>query len=126
MKKTQLIMLIIGLLVVVGVVLAINKKPKNSNNQTQNTGPTVVEVNFDSKNPSFAAQTYQVAEGASVKLKVTSDIADELHFHGYDLHSDLESGKQGEIDFTADKTGRFEFELEDHKITLGVIEVYPK
>ena len=122
-------MFVIGLLVIVGVVVILNKKPKtnaNTNQQTQNSGPTQVVVNYNSKDTTFAAQTYQVAEGASVQLKVTSDIADELHFHGYDLHTDLTSGVQGEIDFTADKTGRFEFELENHKTTLGVIEVFPK
>jgi len=134
MKKISIAMVVAGLVVLAGIFWYVaNSKPKqpqpdSSQSMTNTPGQDQVldiVVNYDpAKN--FTAQTYQAEQGQKVSLKVTSDIADELHFHGYDLHTDLESGKQGEIDFTADKTGRFEFELEDHNTTLGVIEVYPQ
>ena len=128
MKKNSIIMFVIGLVIVGGVVFFFGKQKAQAPGPDNSTpvGPTEIVVNYNSKDQSFSPQTYEVKEGSETVIKITSDIADEVHFHGYDLHTDLEPNTQGQISFTANQTGRFEFELEDHKITLGVIEIYPK
>ena len=50
---------------------------------------------------------------AHVVITVTSDVADEVHVHGYDLMADVAPGAPATIRFTADAPGRFEIELED-------------
>jgi hypothetical protein len=133
MTKSSWIMGVLGIVILVGLFWFLTESKtgtktgseSNADTAQQQNQPVVINVVYDSAK-SFTPQTYNVTEGSEVKIQVTSDIADELHFHGYDLHTDLESGKQGEIDFTANTTGRFEFELEDQKTTLGVIEVHPK
>ncbi len=67
----------------------------------------------------------QVREGDAVVLTVTSDQADELHLHGYDRHVHLKPGAPATLKFTADKTGRFEYELHKAQLELGALEVRP-
>ncbi len=62
----------------------------------------------------------------SVELTIVSDLADELHVHGYNLHAHLQPGKPATLNFTAKRTGRFGFELHKSGLELGVFEIYPK
>ena len=71
-------------------------------------------------------QTLQVRQGAEVTLRVTVDEAEELHLHGYDRKLDLVAGQPGVLRFTADKSGRFEYELEHSRTELGALEVQPQ
>jgi heme/copper-type cytochrome/quinol oxidase subunit 2 len=67
-----------------------------------------------------------VTQGATVVVRVTADISDEVHLHGYDLKTDVASSAPAEIRFTANIAGRFEIELENAKQTLGELIVQPK
>jgi hypothetical protein len=68
---------------------------------------------------------FSVKEGRKVELVVTSEIADEVHVHGYDLTADVAPGAPATIAFTATSTGLFEIELEEHKLPLAELEVRP-
>lgn len=68
----------------------------------------------------------QVRQDDEVTLSITSDVADELHMHGYDHHLHLHAGQPAELKFTATHSGRFEFELHKSHLSLGVLEVQPK
>jgi heme/copper-type cytochrome/quinol oxidase subunit 2 len=65
----------------------------------------------------------KVPEGSTVRLVVTSDVADEVHVHGYDLKKDIEAGQPGVIEFTADQSGVFEVELEHKALQLTQLQV---
>jgi hypothetical protein len=52
----------------------------------------------------------EVAQGTRVRIEITSDIPDEAHVHGYDLHANLDPWKTATIEFVADRTGLFEVE----------------
>jgi hypothetical protein len=69
------------------------------------------------------AQRKQVPLGQAVVLRVTSDVADEVHVHGYDKKADVASGGTAEISFTADIPGIFEVELENAKLKLVDLEI---
>jgi hypothetical protein len=73
------------------------------------SGPTIVHSTRD----------------AHIVLHVTSDVAEELHLHGYDLHVKLKPHERATLEFIATKTGRFTYELHHADIELGAIEVYP-
>jgi hypothetical protein len=66
-----------------------------------------------------------VAQGRNVVIVVTSDVADHVHVHGYDLMADVAPGKPATIRFTADAPGRFEIELEDTGVQIAELEVRP-
>ena len=64
------------------------------------------------------AASHDVSLGDVVTLRVTSDVADEIHVHGYDIMQDVGAGETAEVTFTADIPGQFEVELEKAGIPL--------
>ena len=60
----------------------------------------------------------EVEEGATVRLRVTSDTADELHVHGYDEEEALAPGRESVLEFVADRSGAFEVETHESGRTL--------
>ena len=66
-----------------------------------------------------------VAAGSHVTLVVTSDVADEVHVHGYDLMGDVAPGQPVTIAFKATAPGRFEIELEQRGVQIGELTVEP-
>ena len=55
----------------------------------------------------------------------SSDTADEVHFHGYDVHKDVAKGGSVHFQFPASIEGKFIVELENHKQTLANVTVAP-
>jgi hypothetical protein len=70
-----------------------------------------------------ATHRVKVAKGTPVRLLVTSDKADELHVHGYEIEKELPAGEQVTVDFTADQTGVFEIETHETELQLAQLEV---
>ena len=64
-----------------------------------------------------------VAAGSHVTLVVTTDVADEVHVHGYDLEAELSPGQPTEIAFDATIPGVFEVELHEAGTTLLSLQV---
>jgi len=60
--------------------------------------------------------------GETVTLRFTSDVADEVHIHGYDLFVDLEAGGTVEVSFVADIPGVVEVETHDTGLVLANLE----
>ena len=67
----------------------------------------------------------EAKKGDPVVVIVRSDVADEVHVHGYDLMADVAPGEPVRIEFTADLTGRFEIELEDRGKQIAQLTVLP-
>jgi hypothetical protein len=60
-----------------------------------------------------------------VRLRVVSDVADEIHLHGYDLKKDVPAGGSVTFSFTADIEGVFEVELEGRGEQIAQLTVRP-
>jgi hypothetical protein len=86
------------------------------------TTPTV-EVTVVGGKPQGGVRREQVKTGETLVLRVTADVADEVHLHGYDKSADVAPGKPAEIRFTADIPGVFEVELEQRHQKLVELEV---
>ncbi len=67
----------------------------------------------------------EVRVGDLVVLRVTSDVADEVHVHGYDLFADVGAGGTALLEFSADIPGIFEVELEGAGLELLELVVEP-
>jgi len=87
---------------------------------TTRSGPTstVIPIAIKDGKPAGGITRTSVPKGQTVDLVVRSDVADEVHVHGYDLHRDVEAGGQVQIIFKADITGVFEAELENRKLQI--------
>jgi hypothetical protein len=68
---------------------------------------------------------FTVQQGSQVVFVVTSELADEVHLHGYDLSADVAPGEPATIRFKATAPGRFEAELESRSLPIAEIEVRP-
>ena len=68
----------------------------------------------------------KLKRGDAVVLTVDADQVDELHLHGYDLHTDVQPGRPGTLKFTAQRTGRFALELHKAGLEVSVVEIYPR
>ena len=60
----------------------------------------------------------EVRKGALVRITVTSDAADNLHLHGYDLEVDLPAGQPASVQFRANQSGLFEVETHNTHLVL--------
>lgn len=140
MKTTQLIYIVLGIVLLVGLFFIV--KPKQANNNQISTPATPIQSASPSASPKSNIKTFElvivkkeltsgadiikVEEGDEVTIYITSDEPEELHVHGYDKSVELMPNQKSQLSFTADKTGRFIFELEKSGTDLGAIEVSPK
>jgi heme/copper-type cytochrome/quinol oxidase subunit 2 len=67
----------------------------------------------------------RVPIGNTVLIRVKSDVADEVHIHGYDLVQEVAAGGSASFEFVADVPGIFEVELENARLPLVELEVGP-
>ena len=65
-------------------------------------------------------------EGETVRFRVTSDEAEEVHVHGYDIAKDIDAGATVTVSFKADITGIFEIEYEHAGEQIGQLRVDPE
>ena len=68
----------------------------------------------------------KVQQDDAVEIHIVSDQAEELHLHGYNLKLELTPNQPATLVFKADRSGRFEYELEHAGIELGALEVSPR
>lgn len=87
--------------------------------------PAAEEPTFEVRDRAVVGgrRTIESRVGASLRIVVRSDVADEVHLHGYDLHADVAPGADATLVLTTDIPGQFEIELEDAKLRLGELEV---
>jgi hypothetical protein len=85
--------------------------------------PTVIQADVAGGEVSTAEDRVEVAQGTDVVIRVTTDVEEPVHLHGYDIEVDAAPGQPAEIAFTADIPGVFEVELEDSGTLLFEIEV---
>ena len=68
---------------------------------------------------------FSVKQDRKVVIVVRTELTDHVHLHGYDLMADVGPGNPATIRFTATAPGRFEIELEEHKLPIAELEVRP-
>jgi FtsP/CotA-like multicopper oxidase with cupredoxin domain len=67
----------------------------------------------------------RVTKGDTVRFRVRSSGAEEVHVHGYDLKQDLPAGKTVKMSFKATIDGIFEIELEHSGTQIAQLRVDP-
>ena len=88
-------------------------------------GPTVVRIRVVGGAPQGGIVRRTVDQGDRVVIVVTSDVADHVHLHGYDIMRDVAPGRPARIPFRATVPGRFEVELEDRSLQIADLTVRP-
>jgi hypothetical protein len=91
----------------------------------QPAAPPVPTIRIVDGKPVGGVKKISVAKGDRIRLKVVSDVADEIHVHGYDLKKDVAAGGTARFSFPATIDGRFEVELENAGQQIASLEVQP-
>jgi hypothetical protein len=85
--------------------------------------PAVVRIDIEGGKPVGGIKRATVKKGQTVAIVVNSDVADEVHLHGYDVHSEVEAGGSARIQFVAGIAGVFEAELESRGLQILELSV---
>lgn len=125
MSKNSIIIIVVILVLLGGWYVFTQKSPTPVNTEAVSTTKEFTLTVADKKITS-GETTLKVAQGDTVILHITSDIEEELHIHGYDVSTELSPEEPVTLEFVADVSGRFPFELEESKVDLGAIEVAPQ
>jgi hypothetical protein len=104
-------------------------EPEVTTTATTTTGPAepdVVQITVSV--PGDKAPTvkhFTIDQDSQVVFVVNSELADEVHLHGYDLSADVAPGAPATIRFKANAPGLFEAELESRSLPIAELEVRP-
>lgn len=90
---------------------------------TTASGPVTIDVTIANGKVTPAATTDNVSLGATVTINVTSDAADTVHVHGYEIEKEITASTKTVITFVADKTGRYEVETHTVEATIATLNV---
>jgi hypothetical protein len=120
MKRAGLLALLVAVLVV-AFVLAKGSGNNNKTSTTSSGGPVVIHV-VNGK-PQGGIQKITVNKGDPVKFTVDSDVADEIHVHGYNFHKDVKKNGSVSFNFPAKIDGIFVIELESRSEQIASLQV---
>ena len=84
--------------------------------------PTVVVRDGE---PVGGIQELEYSAGEQIRFRVSSDKAEEIHVHGYDIAKDVPAGGTVEFDFPAELEGIYEAELEGLGVQIVELRVNP-
>jgi plastocyanin len=87
--------------------------------------PQVTTIVVKGGDPVGGVQELTYTAGDEVRFDVESDVAEEVHVHGYDLIEQVSPGKVASFEFPADIEGGFEVELEGAHVQIAELTVQP-
>lgn len=87
--------------------------------------PPAIRIRVRGGEPVGGIREVRAEKGDRVRLRVTSDQADEAHLHGYDIERPVGPGQSGRFSFTADVEGIFELELHETQTQIASVRVDP-
>ncbi len=90
---------------------------------TTTTAGTVLAVTVRGGSVVEGGSRQRATVNQPVTIRVTSDVAEEVHVHGYDKRFDVAPGRTGEVTFVANIPGVFEVEFERSHRLLFTLEV---
>lgn len=87
--------------------------------------PAVETITVEDGEPRGGVAKLRFSKGDRVRFIVESDVADEVHVHGYDVRREVAPGRAATFSFAATIEGRFEVELENSHKQVAALEVRP-
>jgi hypothetical protein len=143
---TRLLIVVVAVVAAVGVFLVLRPDDDDGGAQTTPTTattstttptttvpppppapppPATVRINVRDGRPVGGIRRVSVGRGRRVVLIVTSDVADHVHLHGYDVMRDVAPGRPARLAFRATIVGTVEVELEDRHVPLATVTTQP-
>lgn len=88
-------------------------------------GSDVPAIVVSGGEPEGGVTELEFDKGDEIRFSVESDVAEEVHVHGYEVEQELEPGKPVEFDFPAEIEGVFEVELHESGALVAELTVNP-
>jgi hypothetical protein len=107
------------------VVCAACGSVDEESSSTASTGLRTITIVVENGAPVGGIQRPTVEHGEEVALVIRSDIADDVHLHGYDRKQEVKPGGSARIVFVANLPGRSVVELESRHLQIAQLEVRP-
>lgn len=85
----------------------------------------VPTIEVKNEEPVGGVQELEFESGEEIRFRVSSDAAEEIHVHGYDIAKDVPAGGTVEFSFPAEIEGIFEVELEALGTQIAELRVNP-
>ncbi|MDX6581501.1 MAG: hypothetical protein QOI10_685 [Solirubrobacterales bacterium] len=119
-----------AVLLVIAVVLFIVLSGGGDDSSTTSSSGTTADsevpvIVVKDGQPVGGVQQLTFTQGDDIRFIVDSDVADEVHFHGYDVGKDVKAGGTVEFNVPATDAGVFEVELESRVEQIAEITVNP-
>ncbi len=125
-RTAKVILLVVAAAALVALFVVLRPKGESSVSSPSPSEASIMAVDVEVADGKVQGRKeLDVPLGTEVELTVTSDAADEVHVHGYDVMADVEPGTPAVLSFTAGVPGVFEVELEDEGIVLIELNVAP-
>jgi hypothetical protein len=121
MKRAIALAALVAALVVAFVIAKGSGNDNNKTSTASSIGPVV--INVVNGKPQGGIQKITVKKGQPVRFTVHSDVADEIHVHGYNFHKDVKKGGSVSFDFPATIDGIFVIELESRSEQIASLQV---
>jgi len=96
-----------------------------SGGSSNNKSSQVQVITVRNAKPVGGIKKLNYTKGDLVQFKVDSDVADEIHVHGYDFHKDVPAGGLVSFRFPAKIDGVFVIELESRGEQIAELRVKP-
>lgn len=99
--------------------------PSGSSSASSSSSPAqrTVTVTVTGSRVTPAPRTVELAVGETMTLTVTSDHADQLHVHGFDIEKELPAGTPVSVELTGESPGVYEVETHHPELRLLKIAV---
>lgn len=99
-----------------------NKEATTEEASKKPTVPTIVVRNGE---PVGGVKELEFDAGDEIRFRVSSNQADEVHVHGYDVEEEIPAGGSATFAFPADIEGIFEVELHGGETQIAELRVNP-
>jgi uncharacterized cupredoxin-like copper-binding protein len=123
MTRNARIGVLLGGIVVIVAAFVIISSTSGDDSAPDNASASITVANG---RPDGGLKHITVEKGGTINLAVTSNIADEVHVHGYDVEKEVKAGGTVRFHIKANMDGVFEVEV--HKPTanqIAELEVKP-
>jgi major membrane immunogen (membrane-anchored lipoprotein) len=93
--------------------------------QDESKKPAVATIAVRNGEPVGGVQEFEFNAGDQIRFRVSSNQADEVHVHGYDVEKEIPAGGSATLSFPADIEGIFEVELHGSEAQIAELRVNP-
>jgi hypothetical protein len=100
-------------------------KPTPTPAETPRPRPRSELVSYRGGEAAGGVKRLEFKQGETARFSIASDVAEEIHVHGYDLYRDVPAGGRARFAFQADIEGIFEVEMHGSAVQVAELRVEP-